>query len=260
MELELKEVKERLVEFEKEFNPSNTREETVANINFRRRVQRIKTYFKENAVLIDIGGGTDQSNAVLSDLGMDVTVVDLLNSYWQNLLTQSDVTKSVEIMKSHGVKFIEAELITCDLKDFFEKGSADLITSHHCIEHFHHSPKWFLESALDVLKRNGMLVIEVPNAANLRKRLCLLFGYTNYLPYNQFYNVKKYVGHVREYTVGDLKELAENLRLRNVRIFGRNEYGNLYPKIPNILAVPADLMLRKFPGLCGSLFLEGQKN
>ena len=117
-----------------------------------------------------------------------------------------------------------------------------------------------MQSAINILKPNGTIFIEVPNAANIRKRLSLLTGRTNYLSYADFYNSERYMGHVREYTTGDLEYLAEQLNLKEVKIFGKNYYGTLFNKLPKQLHYSSDYLLQKFPGLCGSLFLEGKKS
>jgi hypothetical protein len=111
-----------------------------------------------------------------------------------------------------------------------------------------------------VLKPGGTLVIEVPNAANILKRAKLLFGVTNYPSYATFYEKDQWVGHVREYTVGDLEQLARRLRLSQWRIEGRNWYGALYRcGLPDFAAKALDKVLQLRPGLCGSLFLIGTK-
>jgi hypothetical protein len=70
-----------------------------------------------------------------------------------------------------------------------------------------------------------------------------------------------WVGHIREYTVGDLKALASHLALANWEILGRNWYGTLYSAVAQRrLASSIDRLLRRFPGLCGSLFLKGRKS
>jgi hypothetical protein len=108
-----------------------------------------------------------------------------------------------------------------------------------------------------VLKAGGTMLIEVPNAANARKRLALLCGRTNYEPYNTFYYNVPFVGHVREYTIGDLRQLARNLGASNYQVFGKNTiYGEWAQKIPATLRNYFDRALQVFPGLCAALLLE----
>ena len=112
-----------------------------------------------------------------------------------------------------------------------------------------------------VLKPDGTLLIEVPNAANARKRLALLFGRTNYLPYCLFYYSSDYRGHIREYVSDDLNQLAQNLGAKSYRIFGNNTYGGRWiDAIPRPLRVSLDRVLKMFPGLCGALLLEASKS
>jgi ubiquinone/menaquinone biosynthesis C-methylase UbiE len=80
------------------------------------------------------------------------------------------------------VRFIQHEISTRDLTTHFADNSIDVVTSFHCIEHLHGSPRLVLEAAMRVLKPKGIMIIEVPNAANVRKRLAVLCGRTNYGP------------------------------------------------------------------------------
>jgi SAM-dependent methyltransferase len=191
---------------------------------------------------------------------MQVTVIDLLNEYYPFSTVNSTVSEEVAYLAKMGVRFLEADLTFVDLRSFFDVCTVDVVTTYHTLEHLHHSPKMLLESAIDVLKIGRILVIEVPNAANIIKRARLAIGRTNYLPFSQFYESKKWVGHIREYTIGDLSELACPLALRQWRIEGRNWYSPLYRVIRNRSAARIiDSVLRARPGLCGSLYLIGMK-
>jgi len=107
----------------------------------------------------------------------------------------------------------------------------------------------------------GRVFFEVPNAANLLKRLRLLTGRTNYPPFSSFWDSDVYLGHVREYSVADLLSLARYLRLIDVKVVGKNWFGALYPTVHNrAIAERVDTLLQAFPGLCGSLFLTGRKS
>ena len=221
---------------------------------------RVKLTYSRAGSLVDLGGGVSPANGFLSELGMHVTVIDLLNEYYPFSTIESTVTNEGDFLAKMGVKFVEADLTSVDLRSLFDMESIDVVASFHTLEHLHHSPKTLLESAIDILKPGGRLVIEVPNAANLVKRAKLLIGRTNYPSYSEFYKSMKWVGHIREYTAGDLEELARSLSLRGWRIEGRNWYGRLYRAIGNRPAKQVfDSLLRVRPGLCGSLFMIGQK-
>jgi SAM-dependent methyltransferase len=223
-------------------------------------VHRVHLSYSRGGSLVDLGGGVSPANGFLSEFGMHVTVIDLLNEYYPFSTVNSTVTKEVEYLAKMGVKFVEADLTSVDLRSLFDRESIDVVASYHTIEHLHHSPKVLLESALDILKPGGRLVIEVPNAANLIKRAGLLIGRTNYPSFSEFYDSAKWCGHIREYTADDLEQLAQSLSLRGWRIEGRNWYGRLYNVIGNRPAARAlDSLLRVKPGLCGSMFLTAQK-
>ena len=82
------------------------------------------------------------------------------------------------------------------------------------MEHFHSSPRVLLNKLLAYLKPNGILAITVPNAGNLRKRIHLMLGKTNYTRFPYFYWYPgKWAGHIREYVRGDLMQLNDLLGL-----------------------------------------------
>jgi SAM-dependent methyltransferase len=221
-------------------------------------VVRVARLYREGGTLVDLGGGISTHNGVLAQLGMTVYVIDLLGDYWERRDTApSSISPEIRLLESCGVQFIHHDVSTCDLTKYFADHSIDIVASFHCIEHLHSSPRLALESALHVLKPGGTIVIEVPNATNIRKRAAVLCGRSNYGPYNSLYYSDVFLGHVREYSMGDLRQLAHNLGALSYQISGRNTvYGDWAQKIPSLLRKPLDCALQVFPGLCSSLVLE----
>jgi SAM-dependent methyltransferase len=218
--------------------------------------------YREGGVLVDLGGGIAVHNGVLAQLGMSVYVVDLLSDYWERKAANpTAINREIELLERCGVQFIRGEVSTFDFANRFAANSIDVVASFHCIEHLHQSPKFALESAMQALKPGGLLLIEVPNAANIRKRIALLMGHTNYPAFDSYYYSPAFVGHVREYTVGDLRQLGQNLGGPRYRILGKNTtYGHWVERIPHSIRRVLDAGLQPFPGLCSSLLLEVTKS
>jgi SAM-dependent methyltransferase len=231
---------------------------------------RICRLYQDGGVLVDLGGGISAHNGVLAQLGMKVHVVDMLTDYWDHRdwlpggAASAKINHEFELLESCGVQFIQAEITAYDFTKHFAEDSLDIVTSFHCVEHLHQSPKIPLESAMRVLKPGGTLLVEAPNAANFRKRVALLMGRTNYEPYNWYYNISPWLGHIREYTIGDLRQLAGNIGAREYRIFGKNfllgpRVQHTLEYIPRPLYDTIDATLQLFPGLCSCIFLEVRK-
>jgi SAM-dependent methyltransferase len=210
--------------------------------------------------IIDLGGGLDIFNGLLTDLGNDVSVFDILefDDAWMAGDKDFSITlkKKLKFLKERGVKFYNKDVIQTDLREYYELNSVDVINSFHCLEHLHQSPKKVLESAIAVLKPGGSIIIEVPNSLNLIKRIKVFLGYTNYIPFAHYFNAELFTGHVREYSVGDLQQLSNQIDMVGSNIVGRNFFGALYTKFGyNLITKSSDKLLRSRPGLCGSLFL-----
>lgn len=254
--MDLKEIEGRAQALRKQYKPGLQRggDSSAARV----KLLHSKGLYRKGAVLIDLGGGISGHNGLLAQLGMQVYVVDMLGEYWKNRsVAPLPITEEVALLEACGVKFISHDISTYDLTADFAENSVDGITTFHCLEHLHRSPKFVLESAMRVLKPGGKMLIEVPNAANARKRLALLRGRTNYEPYNEMYYTDPFIGHVREYTVGDLHQLAVNIRASTYRIYGQNTvYGDWVDRIPSALRSMLEHALQAFPGLCGALLLE----
>lgn len=219
---------------------------------------KISNTFVERGTLLDLGGGISFVNAVLVKLGMKVHCVDLMESYFIHSSLSSPMTKQLKFLEKEGVIFINADLIEFDAEREFGTSSLDVVCSYHCLEHLHHSPRTVLSSAMAALKKNGIIFIEVPNAVNILKRIKVVLGKTNYLPYKLYYESDKYVLHIREYTTGDLEALAHYLGLKKWKIVGSNYYGNLWNMFGvNYFTKFADFLLKLRPGLCGAIHLKG---
>jgi SAM-dependent methyltransferase len=222
-------------------------------------MMRVENTYVPGGTILDLGGGFSLINAALSRLGMNVYCADLMSDYFVHSSLKSAMTEQFDFLKKEGVRFIHCDLLEYDFKDFSE-ASLDVVCSFHAFEHFHHSPRRLCEHAMRMLKPGGTFFLEIPNALNALKRLRVLVGRTNYLPYAAYWNSSRWLGHVREYSLGDLTELADHLQFSRYRIFGLNYYGTLYPKLHySFLACIVDHALRARPGLCAALCLKGTK-
>ena len=120
-----------------------------------------------------------------------------------------------------------------------------------------------------VLKPGGHLIIATPNAVNLRKRILLPFGVTNYGTLEEWYHDGDpvYRGHVREPIVRDLQRLMEWNNLEVIATHGRNFIGRdsialgfLPKQIVGFIARTTDAMIRFFPTLCSDIHVIGRKS
>jgi SAM-dependent methyltransferase len=216
-------------------------------------------------VVVDLGGGFSPWNPLLAEEGRRVTVVDSFAGYWTSHWSGhegADVAKLVELLRDAGVRLVEADLVAWEPAEHFAPRSVDVVFSSHTFEHFHSSPLPLLRRCLEVLRDGGRVVICVPNAVNLRKRLAVLVGRTNLPEFDSFFMGEgAYWGHVREYCTDDLRRLAAVLGLEDVRVFGRNWVGRAWvlarAHVPAPLLRCGDWLLSRRAGLCTDLYLEG---
>lgn len=152
----------------------------------------------------------------------------------------------------------------------FKSNYLDLVTSFHCIEHFHNSPKAFIKECFRVLKPGGTLIIAVPNAVNFRKRISVLFGLTNYYDLSDYWNQVPYYGHVREPTKDELIFFCNDSGFTDAKIYGKNFMGierlvrvtNKFIRNEKISRSLINFLIKPFelvPGLCTDLHIICKK-
>lgn len=84
----------------------------------------------------------------------------------------------------------------------------DFVVMAEVIEHLYTAPQLVLGFVKTLLRPNGLLILQTPNAASLTKRIKLLLGRH---PYEKIRSDPRNPGHYREYTMGELRALAEEL-------------------------------------------------
>jgi len=131
------------------------------------------------------------------------------------------------------------------------------VTVCDVIEHLHASPRGMLAGTIELLRDDGWLVVSVPNALNLRKRIDVVRGRTNYPPYDQFFrSVDGWRGHVREYAWSDLVQLARFLGLVDASVDGRH---HMLGRLPAWMRIPYLATTSAFPAMRDTLTLCARK-
>lgn len=157
---------------------------------------------------------------------------------------------SLDVFRSRGVNVISRDVIADGIGDL-EPQSFDAITTFDSMEHWHHSPNRLFHQLMRSLNPGGVFVIGVPNCANPRKRMTAHFGAAKWTAMSEWYKPDVFRSHVRDPDVSDLRYIARDLKLINVRIIGRNWQGYGYNQRALIRAVTplVDPILRLAPSL-----------
>lgn len=166
-----------------------------------------------NPKILDFGCGPLDKTFMFKSLTNDLHAFDTLEDIWHTVHNNDEKIK--QYARDSDIAFI------AKFEDI-QNQKYDIIMLHDVIEHFHMSPRNLLNNLLGNLNTGGRLVLTVPNAGNLRKRIHVLLGKTNYPRYDYFYWYPgKWDGHVREYVRGDLISLVQflGLRIRELKTF-----------------------------------------
>jgi SAM-dependent methyltransferase len=139
-------------------------------------------------------------------------------------------------------------------------GEFDVITSFDSIEHWHRSPKRLFREVLARLAEGGAFLLGAPNCVNLRKRITVPLGYGKWSSMDAWYEEETFRGHVREPDVADLKYIAADMGLVDIRVFGRNWLGCDHSRRSvRTVARLLDWPLRAVPSLCSDIYVVGRK-
>jgi len=164
----------------------------------------------------------------------------------------------LQLHRKFGVKAVSADVLSAPLN--FAPESFDCISTFDSMEHWHHSPRKLFAQVRSYLKIGGKFILSGPNCVNLRKRLTVPFGRGKWSQLSDWYEQERFRGHVREPDVRDLLYIARDMRLKNVRVTGRNWHGLRSKRaIVRAAAKFSDWILRLRPGLCSDIYMVGYK-
>lgn len=205
--------------------------------------------------ICDLGGGVGLFSVGCAAVGVKRSV--LVDDFDDSV--NHEIGGSVlDLHKSYGVEVIERDVVSKGIDDI--EGSFDVITTFDSMEHWHDSPKKLFQGVFRKLNRGGAFVLGVPNCVNLRKRITVPFGVGKWSSMEEWYDLDKFRGHVREPDVGDLVFIAKDMGLVDVKVVGRNWMGHRSPNSLIKLATKiADIPLRMRPQLCSDLYMIGRK-
>lgn len=173
----------------------------------------VNTVLYPPARILDFGAGPCDKTAALSMLGYECVALDDLSDPWH--LEGDSRERIVSFARTTGVQLH----VSSSLAVVAEQSPFDMVMSHAVLEHLHDSPRELCESLLRLVRPGGYVFFTVPNAVNIRKRLDVVRGRTNYPPYRGYFlSEGPWRGHVREYTRGDLTALAELLDIEIVEL------------------------------------------
>jgi len=216
--------------------------------------EAVMRYLVEGS-LLDVGSGACAKAALLSLCGYRVSACDDLLDPWH--LRNDNRKRIIEFARQVGIDFF---LDRAGHAFPYQAGQFDLVLMSDILEHLHHSPLELLCQVLEWLKPGGFLLVTVPNAANLRKRVSLLVGRTNYPPFEDFFwSPMPWRGHVREYVLHDLKLLSQftQLDVVELRDIHKMAYGRLKSALSRYLYYGATAV--PIPGIRDSLLLVARK-
>jgi len=159
----------------------------------------------EGGRLLDIGCGALDKTTVLQKMGYESFGCDDFQDPWHR--QQKNLDPILEYANKCGV---QVQVQGDDYVIPWDEGSFDVILMVNVIEHLHESPRKFLNSAGSYLREGGLFVVVMPNSVNLRKRLAVAMGRSNYTPARGFFeNDGVWRGHVREYTLRETSQILE---------------------------------------------------
>lgn len=150
--------------------------------------------------VLDVGGFMAAFPLALVRSGVQVTLAEKYSYY------SGAFNKLEEFLVANGIEVRD--------EDFSEqavsaRGEFDLVTNMAVLEHLASSPKCMVDNLKNCLKPTGKLILEVPNIAYWPKRIQLLRGQTVHPDFQTLYSAATpFIGHHREYTIDDLKQLA----------------------------------------------------
>ncbi|MDP6756562.1 MAG: methyltransferase domain-containing protein [Patescibacteria group bacterium] len=196
------------------------------------------------STILDVGCGIGILDIALKILGYKVTGIDKYLFEEDNSFNVRDISGLHRVWEGQGIEILPKDILDDEIGKKY-----DSVISIATIEH-QKDPKKFLERLLGVVHSHGFIYIATPNISHLLNRVRFVFGKSPskaHLP--EFFSYgDKYVGHWREYTLNELRQIFKWLNMeiidaRNVQSMRvrfklsslRSWYVNLFRLISYVL-------------------------
>jgi 2-polyprenyl-3-methyl-5-hydroxy-6-metoxy-1,4-benzoquinol methylase len=165
----------------------------------------LKELAPDGGRLLDIGCGALDKTVFFQRMGYSCFACDDFQDPWHS--ASGNLDPVVAYAKQAG---IEVHAQDQHYTVPWEQESFDVVTMLNVIEHLTVSPRNILNFAGTYLKPGGLLLVEMPNSVNLRKRLSVLRGKSNYTPVAGFFeNEGPWRGHIREFTLEETQQIVD---------------------------------------------------
>lgn len=218
---------------------------------YREIAATVSRHVPRGGKLLDVGAGACDKTAVLSLMGFDASACDDLRDPWH--LAHDNRERILGFARAIGVDFRLND--GPDLP--FGGDMFDMVMVFNMLEHLHDSPRGMLIGLLELVRSEGFLLITVPNAVNVRKRLAVVRGRTNMPPFDDFFwSTPPWRGHVREYVKDDLERLVRHLGLETVEL---RSYHHMLWKLPRAVRPVYTCLCAVFEGWRDSWLLVARK-
>ncbi len=231
--------------------PHGLRESHLADID--RIAFQIDRIRMPGSAIVDLCGGTGFFAAACAALGMQSHLVDDFN----DPVNKAHPIDGLAVLRELEVKIIASPARTWARE--FPDDSFDVVTCFDALEHWHHSPREPFSEALRVLKPGGRVFFSAPNAVNLRKRLTVPLGFSNWSRFDDWFYPDRFRGHVREPILSDLLRLVDEIGFVRPVVWGRNWSGYCGSGDRRWLTGVIDPFLRLRPSLCANLYVLAAK-
>ena len=157
----------------------------------------VKRFLPKGGRILDLGCGSLTKAALLALLGYEIHGADDYQDPWH--VRDNNVKKLKGFAGNFGIA-LKVQDVRHRLE--YPENYFDGCMIHDFIEHLHETPRNLLNNAGLVVREGGYLFVSMPNAVNLRKRLSVIMGKSNYPAVEMFYHcIGPWRGHVREYTL-----------------------------------------------------------
>ena len=196
----------------------NTRDVALEDV-FKGSIDRfcdIAFHLRASKKILDVGAGHGMLLSLLQELGHECWALDIADN----------TARYPEVYRDKPVHFqvcnVEVDPIP------FAYGYFDAVVCCQVLEHFTHSPLKAMKEMHRVLKKGGIIEIDVPNAVSFRNRSRMLRGKNITYDYEKHYLYAQPVSykgmsfypdrHNREFTKSELRILLEAGNFHNIEI------------------------------------------